>query len=104
MANTHTWDITNLERETKDGFVYQAFYTVSAKSDDEVYASSAYGSIGFERPENLIPFSELTKELVVSWVQEALGGDEKVAEIHAALDAQIEEQRHPTKAAGVPWA
>jgi hypothetical protein len=37
-------------------------------------------------------------------VQEAIGGDEKVAEIEAALDAQLEEQRHPTKAAGVPWA
>jgi hypothetical protein len=104
MANTYVWDIANLERETEDGFVFTAHYTVAAKSDDEVYASSAYGSIGFQRPENLIPFSELTKELVVSWVQEALGGDEKVAEIQAALDAQIEEQRHPTKAAGVPWA
>jgi hypothetical protein len=104
MANTYTWDIANLERETEDGFVFTAHYTVSAKSEDEVYSSGAYGSIGFQRPENLIPFSELTKELVVSWVQEALGGDEKVAEIQAALDAQIEEQRHPTKAAGVPWA
>lgn len=104
MANTYTWDIANLERETEDGFVFVAHYTVAAKSEDEVYASSAYGSIGFQRPENLIPFADLTKELVVSWVQEALGGDEKVAEIQAALDGQIEEQRHPTKAAGVPWA
>lgn len=104
MANSYHWDIANLERETEDGFVFLAHYTVSAKSEDEVYASSAYGSIGFQRPENLIPFADLTKDLVVSWVQEALGGDEKVAEICAALDAQIEEQRHPTKAAGVPWA
>lgn len=104
MANTYIWDIANLERETEDGFVYQAHYTVTAKSEDEVYSSGAYGSIGFQRPENLIPFSDLTKDLVVSWVQEALGGDEKVAAICAALDSQIEEQRHPTKAAGVPWA
>lgn len=103
VANTYHWDIANLERETEDGFVFLAHYTVSAKSEDEVYASSAYGSIGFQRPENLIPFADLTKDLVVSWVQEALGGDEKVAEIQAALDAQIEEQRRPTKAAGVPW-
>ncbi len=104
MANVYTWDIANLERETEDGFVYQAHYTVTAKSEDEVYSSGAYGSVGFQRPEDLIPFADLTKELVVSWVQEALGGDEKVAEIYAALDAQIEEQRHPSKAAGVPWA
>jgi hypothetical protein len=104
MANIYAWDVVNLERETEDGFVFTAHYTVSAKSEDEVYSSGAYGSIGFQRPENLIPFSDLSKELVVSWVQEAIGGDEKVAEIQAALDAQIEEQRHPTKAAGVPWA
>ena len=104
MANTYAWDISNLERETQDGFVFTAHYTVTAKSEDDVYSSGAYGSVGFQRPENLIPFSELTRELVVSWVQEAIGGDEKVAEICAALDAQIEEQRHPTKAAGVPWA
>lgn len=98
---TITWNIANLERETADGFVYTAHYTIDA--NDGTYSSGAYGSIGFERPENLIPYSELTKELVVSWVQEALGSD-KVAEIEAALQAQISEQRNPTKAAGVPWA
>jgi hypothetical protein len=98
---TVTWNIANLERETADGFVYTAHYTIDA--NDGTYSSGAYGSIGFERPENLIPYSELTKELVVSWVQEALGSD-KVAEIEAALQAQISEQRNPTKAAGVPWA
>jgi hypothetical protein len=36
-------------------------------------------------------------------VQEALGA-EKVAEIEAALQSQLDQQRHPTVAAGVPWA
>ena len=30
-------------------------------------------------------------------------GDEKVQEIHAALQAQLDEQRHPSKASGMPW-
>ena len=97
-----TWAIANLERETADGFVFTAHYTVSA--NDGTYASSAYGSIGFQRPDNLIPFADLTEELVVGSVKEALGGDEKVAEIEAALQAQIDEQRAPSKSAGVPWA
>lgn len=102
MANTtFTWAIANLERETADGFVFTAHYTVNA--NDGTYSSGAYGSIGFQRPDNLIPFADLTEELVVDWVKEALGGDEKVAEIEAALQAQIEEQRAPSKAAGVPW-
>ena len=103
MSDTLTvqWRIANLERETVDGFVYTAHYTVDAK--DDVYSAGAYGSIGFQRPDNLIPFSELTEEQVIGWVKEALG-DEKVLEIGQALLAQLEEQRNPSKAAGLPWA
>ena len=100
-VTTFTWAIANLERETEDGFVFTAHYTVSAA--DGTYSSSAYGSIGFERPENLIPFADLTEDLVVGWVKEALGGDEKVTEVQTALQSQIDEQRAPTKSAGVPW-
>lgn len=98
---TVTWNIANLERETADGFVYTAHYTVDAFSDP--YRAGAYGSIGFERPDNLIPYADLTKEQVIEWVKEALGAD-KVLEIGQALLNQINEQRNPTKAAGVPWA
>lgn len=100
MSLTSTWNIVSLERETADGFVYTAHYTVDA--NDGTYSAGAYGSIGFERPENLIPYMDLQKEQVIDWVKEALGED-KVAEIEAALAAQIEEQRNPSKASGVPW-
>ena len=102
MTTTFTWGINTLERETDDGFVFTAHYTVNA--NDGTYSSGAYGSIGFQRPENLIPFADLTEELVIGWVKEALGGDEKVAEIEAALQEQLDQQHAPTKAAGVPWA
>jgi hypothetical protein len=101
MSTTFTWHIANLERETEDGFVFTAHYTIDAK--DDTYASGAYGSVGFERPENLIPFADLQKDVVISWVQEAIGGEEKVNEIQAVLQAQLDEQRQPTKASGVPW-
>jgi len=103
MADTvFTWAIANLERETEDGFVFVAHYTINA--NDGTYSSGAYGSIGFQRPDNLIPYADLTEETVINWTKEALGGDEKIAEIEAALQAQINEQRSPSKAAGVPWA
>ena len=101
-TTTFTWNIANLERETSDGYVYTAHYTVDAK--DDTYSAGAYGSIGLERPEGeLIPFADLTLDLVVGWVKEKLG-DEKVTEIEAALQAQLDEQRNPTKAAGLPWS
>ncbi len=104
MTTAFTWDIAQLERNTADGVVYTAHYTIAAT--DGIYSASAYGSIGLEQPDpdNIIPFAELTKDLVIGWVQEKLGGDEKVDEISAALQAQLDEQAAPTKAQGVPWS
>jgi hypothetical protein len=41
--------------------------------------------------------------MVVEWTKEKIG-EEKVAEIEAALAAQIQQQIAPTTGAGVPWA
>ena len=100
MATTFTWAITNLDRETKDGFVFTAHYTVSAA--DDTYSSGAYGNINFERPDTLIAFADLTSDIVVGWVKDALTA-EKVTEVEKALQGQLDEQRAPTKAAGLPW-
>jgi hypothetical protein len=98
-----TWAIANLERHTADGIVFTVHYTINA--NDGTYSSGAYGSVGLEAPEgNVIPYADLTPEIVIGWVQEKLGGDEKVAEIQAALQAQIDQQRTPTTADGVPWS
>jgi hypothetical protein len=94
---TFSWKIANLERETDDGFVFTAHYTISAQ--DGTYTASAYGSIGLERPETLIPFAQLTEAIVVGWVKDKLS----VEEIEAALQVQLDQQHAPTKAAGVPW-
>ena len=103
MTTTFTWDIAQLERTTSDGIVYTAHYTIAAT--DGIYSASAYGSIGLEQPDpdNIIPFAMLEKDLVIGWVQDKLGGQEKVDEISAALQAQLDEQAAPTKAQGVPW-
>jgi hypothetical protein len=103
MATTTVWNIGQLERNTADGIVFTAHYTVDA--NDGTYSAGAYGSVGLEQPEgNVIPYADLTPEVVIGWVQEKLGGEEKVAEISAALQKQIDEQRTPTTAAGVPWS
>jgi hypothetical protein len=101
MSTTFTWNIANLERETSDGYVYTAHYTVNAA--DDTYSSGAYGSLGLERGDTLVPFADLTEATVVGWVKEKLT-TEKVTEIEAALQAQLDEQRQPTKAGGLPWS
>lgn len=103
-AITYTWSISNLERHTSSGICYTVHYQISAS--DGIYTSGAYGSIGLEEPaegDPVIPYAELTPEIVIGWVKDKFG-EEKVAEIHAALENQILEQRSPSKASGLPWA
>jgi len=102
MITTYTWAIASCERHTNDGNIFTVFnahYTVAA--NDGTYTSSAYGSIGLEPPAGeAIPYADLTAEIVIGWVQAKL----YVPAIEAALQAQLDEQAAPTKAAGVPWA
>jgi hypothetical protein len=96
-----SWDVANLERHISDGVVFTVHYTVTRFEDGE--QAGAYGSIGLEAPESdFIPYSNLTKEIVVGWVKDRFG-EKKLAEIEAALANQIQQKLHPTDAAGVPW-
>ena len=108
MATTFTWNVSQLDRELADGYVYTAHWRCDAVSselreDGEPYQNGGYGSVGFERPESdLIPFDDLTKDQVIGWVKDKLGGAEKVAQIEAALQAQLDEQITPSRGQGVP--
>jgi hypothetical protein len=103
MAITYQWGVVNLERRLDDGIAYAVHYTISA--DDGTYASSAYGSLGLEAPDedDEIPYAQLTPEIVTGWVKDKFGA-EKIAEIEAALADQISQQRTPTTGTGLPWA
>ena len=108
MATTFAWKINTLEREVSDGFVFVAHYSVVAISDTldpegNPYNSGAYGTVGLERPDTLIPYADLTEADVIGWVQEKLGGAEKVAEIEAQLQARIDDLITPKTENGVPW-
>jgi hypothetical protein len=103
MTTTFTWAVANLERQTPDGVVFTVHYTVNA--DDGTYSAGAYGSLGLEAPEpdSMTPFDSLTEEVVVGWVKDKFG-EEKVAAIEQALQAQLDEKHAPTKQSGVPWS
>ena len=103
MATTTTWNIASLDRETADGYVFTAHYTVNATN--ETYKAGAYGSIGFEKPDTLVPFADLTEETVVGWVKAKLNeeNEDTDSNVEAALQAQLDEQAAPTKASGLPW-
>lgn len=100
MATTTVWSIAQLERHTADGIVMTAHYTVDA--NDGTYSAGAYGSIGLEQPDpnNIIPYANLTPEIVIGWVQDRLN----VEEIEDSLQSQLDEKNAPTTATGLPWS
>ena len=103
MTTNFTWSVANMEHYTSDGVVFTIHYTVNA--EDGTYSSGAYGSVGLEKrePGNMIPYADLTEEIVIGWVKDHFG-EEKVAEIEDALQQQLDQQHAPTTAPGLPWA
>lgn len=94
----YEWNIAQMDRKADDGFVTTVHYTVSAV--DGEHTASTYGTVSYtQEPGNYTPFEQLTKELVVGWVQESLGKDE----VEAGLAAQIDAQKNPVSESGLPW-
>lgn len=100
MSTEFKWTINQLDRKSADGFVTTAHYNVSAVDGD--FNASTYGTVGFtqEEGQSMTPFSDLTQEQVIGWVQDKLGKD--VVEV--ALQSQIDEQKNPVQLSGLPWS
>lgn len=102
-STTFTWTINTLERLTATGEIQTIHYSVDA-SDDQ-YRSGAYGSIGLDPadPADMVPYADVTQEQCIEWLKAKLG-EEAVTNVETALQGQLDEQRSPSKAQGVPWA
>ena len=93
-----TWNISQLDRQTSDGFVTTAHWQANATDGD--YSASVYSTCSWSEGTATIPYASLTKETVLGWIW-ANGVDKAATE--AALNAQIELQKNPVTATGVPW-
>ena len=93
-----TWNISQLDRQTSDGFVTTAHWQCSAV--DGEHSASVYATCSWSDGTPTIPYANLTKETVLGWIW-ANGVDKDATE--AALAAQIELQKNPVTAVGVPW-
>lgn len=108
MANTYTWKITQLHRQTSDGFAHTADFQVIGTSDQSNDAGIPYNATfqnqaALERPETLVAFEDLTEAALVAAIQAQLGAEE-VTRIETAIDGFISEVITPTQASGLPTA
>ena len=93
-----TWTITNLDRQTSDGFVTTAHWTCSGV--DGEYSASVYATASWPAGTPTTPYDELTQDQVLAWVWESV--DKNATE--AAVAAQIEALKNPPVSNGVPWS
>jgi len=95
-----TWTIANLERNVADGGVTVAHWRVTEVDGD--YSASSYGTVGFEpdaSDPSFVPYDNLTESDVLGWVWAEV--DQAATE--AALTANIEADKNPVSADGMPW-
>jgi hypothetical protein len=90
------WTISQLDRQTSDGFVTTAHWTAVATDGD--YSASVINTCSWEG-EPTVAYDSLTQDDVLGWVWQSV--DKEAVE--AALEAQIELQKNPVTASGVPW-
>jgi len=93
-----TWTITQLDRQTSNGFVTTAHWTASAVDGD--YSASTYSTSSWADGTPTTPYADLTQATVLGWIW-ANGVDK--TEVEASLQAQIDAQKNPVSATGVPW-
>jgi hypothetical protein len=94
---TITWTIAQLDRQTSDGLVTTAHWRCTAVDGD--YSTSNYSTVSFERGTSFTAYASLTEAQVIAWVKDKLD----VEAIEASLQTQIDAQKNPVTATGVPW-
>ena len=91
-----TWTISQLDRQTSDGFVTTAHWQAVATDGD--YSASVINTCSWTG-EPTVSYDSLTQADVLAWVWQSV--DKEAVE--AALEAQIAEQKAPKIAKGLPW-
>ena len=116
MATTYTWQITNLERKTKeedlDNVVFKVSWTflgVDSENDPDGHPYQGSFSdttlIGSPDPDNFTAFADVTKDQCKAWVLAVLAEEDPERNedtLKAKIDAQIERKKNPPEKVGVP--
>jgi hypothetical protein len=100
MSNTYLYNVVNLIRDSKDGIVVGANFTITASNGTDSYTVNS--QTAFPAPTGaIIPYDQLTEAEVIGWIENTVGTQsEELAD--SELAAYIERKNQPT-ANGTPW-
>lgn len=95
---TFVWSIANMER-TQEEYITIVHWRCDGEEGE--HSIGAYGTCNFtqEEGEEIIPFADLTEELVKGWMFEKLNKEE----VEAAVQAKLDELANPPLVSGLPW-
>lgn len=91
------WTINDLERTTADGFVILAKFGCTASDGVNIAAMTSAACWTQDPDKPIIPYEDLTEEIVLGWVKEAAPDTE------ANLQVTLDLMAAPVQAAGMPW-
>lgn len=108
MSNSYNWVISQLEAYPEHEGHQEVVMTVHwrRQATDGTHYADVYGSQGvtLDPAAPFTPYADLTQSQVEGWLVDAMGAD-KVAEMDASLDKQIENQINPPVVTPpLPWA
>jgi hypothetical protein len=93
------WQVSQTERRISDNYVFVVHWSCSAQ--DGEFSGRVYSTCSWPDGQPVIPYQDLTQDEVLNWIWTS-GVDKDATE--AAVAAQIEAQKHPVTATGVPWS
>lgn len=101
MAITYNWTIANCEHDIATGGINVVHWRVTAEDGD--YTASAYGTVGLTpdpTAPDFVAYADVTEAMAQAWIW----GSVDQAETEDNLAANIEAQKNPTEADGLPWS
>ena len=113
ITTSYTWNVSNLLRDTSDGFITDARWTLTGIATQDAaggagIATMAYAQVtgfGTVRPDPMIAYNDVTESNVVSWIEAQLGSS-KVTQIKLDIAGALQGMYNPptpTEGKGLPW-
>ena len=107
MANTYTWDITQLQsyplHDGKTNVIVAIYWILNGT--DGVNSASRQGAAGIQYvpTSEFTPYENLTKDEMIAWAQTSLG-TECVQEITDGIDSDLAQLASQPVFTNVPWS
>ena len=92
------WNIEDLDRKSNNGYVTTIHWSAILQEEDKIVFN--YGAVSFEDGEPIIPFENLTKEIVLNWLFEKINKQK----IETELTEKLRLLKNPINKSGLPWS